>query len=129
METSNFGINADYELILDTPMYKIRQIFARISSELSILINAGGKEKIKYSMQLSANTCKYFTGTFTLPRSCTREIWYNALPYRQSKRSAHNRNILNIASIKHSIRAKPRIFNSNVRRNRQNFIPVPSFVR
>jgi len=74
MKTSNFDINVDYELILDTLMYKIRQIFARISLELSILINARGKEKIKYSMQLSANTCKYFIGTFTLPRSCTRKF-------------------------------------------------------
>jgi len=42
MKISNFDFNADYELILDTLMYKIRQIFARISLELSILIKRGG---------------------------------------------------------------------------------------
>jgi len=35
-------------------MYKIWQIVARISLELSILINVRGKEKIKYAAQLGA---------------------------------------------------------------------------
>jgi len=42
-EASDFANNADYALIFDTSMYKIRQIFARISLELSILINASGE--------------------------------------------------------------------------------------
>jgi len=64
MKISNFDINA--ELILNTSMYIKFDKYLREDLELSILINARSKEKIKYTMQLSANTCKYFTGTFTL---------------------------------------------------------------